>query len=135
MIKLDGERKISTVVRTRKLVPRRKSRTTSGNGSRHLPPSPINSQPNRPRLPATSSASSTASVWPTSVRFFPFYSPSFTDIYPSTIFSPLAYFCRSSPRGIKRNKIRRRTSDREIRENKGCASLVVDKLRNFIISG
>lgn len=114
-------RKFTPLLERGKLVPRRKSRTTSGNGTRHLLPSPINSQPNRPRFPATSSAR--LPPLPSGQHLSDsFYSIRRLDIHPSRPRSPIFATRRRTNPIEKNNKIIK--SKRGI---KGYAS-VVEKL-------
>lgn len=114
-------RKFTQLLERGRLVPRRKSRTTSGNGTRHLLPSPINSQPNRPRFPATSSAR--LPPLPSGQHLSDsFYSIRRLDIHPSRPRSPIFAARRRTNPIEKNNKIIK--SKRGI---KGYAS-VVEKL-------
>lgn len=114
-------RKFTPLLERGRLVPRRKSRTTSGNGTRHLLPSPINSQPNRPRFPATSSAR--LAPLPSGQHLSDsFYSIRRLDIHPSRPRSPIFAARRRTNPIEKNNKIIK--SKRGI---KGYAS-VVEKL-------
>lgn len=114
-------RKFIPLLERGRLVPRRKSRTTSGNGTRHLLPSPINSQPNRPRFPATSSAR--LPPLPSGQHLSDsFYSIRRLDIHPSRPRSPIFAARRRTNPIEKNNKIIK--SKRGI---KGYAS-VVEKL-------
>lgn len=114
-------RKFTPLLERGRLVPRRKSRTTSGNGTRHLLPSPINSQPNRPRFPASSSAR--LPPLPSGQHLSDsFYSIRRLDIHPSRPRSPIFAARRRTNPIEKNNKIIK--SKRGI---KGYAS-VVEKL-------
>lgn len=97
-------RKFTPLLERGRLVPRRKSRTTSGNGTRHLLPSPINSQPNRPRFPATSSAR--LPPLPSGQHLSDsFYSIRRLDIHPSRPRSPIFAARRRTNPIEKNNKI------------------------------